>query len=92
MPEANGADGGNPPRRAHHDHPAAGQLEGFMHCELDAAARRVIVRHLLTGCEQCIEVTRRIFSLGSEKPLAALYPGELPEADEGEETDSDQAE
>ena len=44
----------------HHD---SRLLECFLRNELQGAERRVVVRHLLTGCPQCVAVTRRVWSL-----------------------------
>jgi tetratricopeptide (TPR) repeat protein len=46
------------------DHPDPRRLERFMHGEADHGERRRIVRHLLAGCTQCAQVTRRLWSLG----------------------------
>lgn len=45
-------------------HPDAGLLEGLLRGGLSAAERRVVVRHLLTGCPRCVEVTGHYWSLG----------------------------
>lgn len=45
-------------------HPAPGLLEAFMRNEVTAPNRLRIVRHLLSGCPQCVAVTRRVWSLG----------------------------
>ena len=50
-------------------HPDRGLLEKFMHDKVDAPERRLVVRHLLTGCPRCVKVTRRCWTLGS-RPLA----------------------
>ena len=47
-------------------HPAPAQLEDFMRGILDAAGRRAVVRHLLTGCPRCVAVTGHCWSLGSK--------------------------
>ncbi|HSF43944.1 MAG TPA: hypothetical protein VLT87_29400 [Thermoanaerobaculia bacterium] len=44
-------------------HPDSRLLECFLRNELQGAERRVVVRHLLTGCPQCVAVTRRVWSL-----------------------------
>lgn len=50
------------------DHPDAGLLERFMRGELSGASGRAecrkIVRHLLAGCPQCVQVTGRLWALG----------------------------
>lgn len=45
-------------------HPKPGMLERFMREELGRAEVAGLVRHLLTGCPQCVEVTRRLWNLG----------------------------
>src|SRR5215213_7614404 len=44
-------------------HPDSRLLECFLRNELQGAERRAVVRHLLTGCPQCVAVTRRVWSL-----------------------------
>lgn len=46
------------------DHPATMDLERFMRGGLGRAATRELVRHMLTGCPQCLAVTRRLWTLG----------------------------
>jgi hypothetical protein len=46
------------------DHPDPLLLERFMRNETGAEESRRIVRHLLTGCERCVAVTRRLWCLG----------------------------
>lgn len=53
------------------DHPDPLLLERFMRNEAGGEERRRIVRHLLAGCERCVAVTRRLWSLGD-----AGRPGE----------------
>lgn len=45
-------------------HPPERQLERFMRGELERQERHAIVRHLLAGCQRCITVTSRLWSLG----------------------------
>jgi hypothetical protein len=45
-------------------HPKTTLLEAFMHGELSRAEAAGLVRHLLTGCPRCAEVTRRLWALG----------------------------
>jgi hypothetical protein len=45
-------------------HPDLHQLERFMRGELSGTAARTIVRHLLAGCPQCVQITRRFWALG----------------------------
>jgi hypothetical protein len=45
-------------------HPPAEDLRRFMRGELERSEARELVRHLLTGCPQCLEVTSRLWDLG----------------------------
>jgi hypothetical protein len=54
------------------DHPDPLLLERFMRNETGAEESRRVVRHLLAGCERCVAVTRRLWSLGD----VAGPPGE----------------
>lgn len=47
-------------------HPTSLALKGFMLGELPRAEARAIVRHLLRGCPQCVQVTGRLWSLGEQ--------------------------
>lgn len=56
-------------------HPGQDCLERFFRRELSRAERRTVVRHLLTGCPTCLQVTRRLWSLGEPpKPRIRLVP------------------
>lgn len=50
------------------EHPDVRVLERFMRSELQGRERRTIVRHLLTGCPECVAVTRQLWSFGEERP------------------------
>lgn len=50
------------------DHPDTSLLEGLLRGELSAAECRTVVRHLLTGCPSCVQVTRHGWPLGSKIP------------------------
>jgi hypothetical protein len=52
-------------------HPSAEELRSFMRGELKRPEIRDLVRHLLTGCPECLEVTRRLWDLG-ERSLRLL--------------------
>jgi tetratricopeptide (TPR) repeat protein len=67
------------------EHPDPGILESFMRGELPAAERRGLVRHLLTGCPQCLVVTGRCWSLGTPGAAIPEIP-EIPETPETPET------
>lgn len=45
------------------EHPDSQLLLRFLRCEVEGEERRIVVRHLLTGCPQCVAVTRRVWSL-----------------------------
>lgn len=65
-------------------HPDSQLLERFMRNELQGQERRLVVRHLLTGCPQCVSVTRKIWSLGDGRgpdlPWATLDTPDAAEA------------
>lgn len=71
------------------NHPSQADLKRFMRGELPRPEVRAIVRHLMAGCPECLEVTRRLFELGERPPgfeaslryLAALIR-ERPARDE----------
>jgi hypothetical protein len=52
-------------------HPSAEELRSFMRGELKRSEVRDLVRHMLTGCPECLEVTRRLWDLG-ERSLRVL--------------------
>jgi hypothetical protein len=45
-------------------HPHPKQLKRFMSSELPRPEVALIVRHLLQGCPECVQVTRRLWYLG----------------------------
>ena len=49
-------------------HPDPQILERFMRNEAGAQERRAVVLHLLTGCAQCVAVTRRLWILAETPP------------------------
>lgn len=57
------------------EHPEPRSLELFLRDEAPAAERRRIVRHLLTGCPDCLEKTRRLWSSTGPGGPAPSYPG-----------------
>ncbi len=57
------------------EHPEPRSLELFMRDELPAEERRRIVRHLLTGCPDCVEKTRRLWVLTGSGEPSPSYPG-----------------
>ncbi|HEX9940503.1 MAG TPA: hypothetical protein VGG03_00690 [Thermoanaerobaculia bacterium] len=54
-------------------HPDPQALARFLRGASSRLEARVIVRHLLTGCAQCVRMTRRLWALGDE---ALGGPGE----------------
>jgi hypothetical protein len=44
-------------------HPDSTQLERFLRGEASRAEVRSVVRHLLTGCPECVAVTRLVWGL-----------------------------
>jgi hypothetical protein len=52
-------------------HPEANELGRFMRGELPRLEARVVVRHLLAGCRECLQVTRLFWKLGNP-PLRLL--------------------
>ena len=69
------------PVRSHY--PDEKQLERFMRLDLSRPEVIQIVRHLMTGCSCCLEVTRRFWERGE---LAAPIPRGSAEAREGKST------
>ena len=49
-------------------HPSPDLLKRFVGGTLDSDERRRVVRHLLTGCPTCQEVTRELLQAPSELP------------------------
>jgi len=45
------------------------ELERFMLGTLRGIEARIVVRHLLTGCQQCLKVTRQLWRFGDEALL-----------------------
>jgi hypothetical protein len=60
-------------------HPSPADLERFMRGEMEEAERQAIVRHLLTGCEKCREVTARLWNHGARRPLSLIEMLAQPE-------------
>jgi hypothetical protein len=48
---------------ARQDHPDRTQLERFISGDLPRTEVASIVRHMLTGCPQCLQVTRQLWEL-----------------------------
>jgi hypothetical protein len=55
-------------------HPAPDELHRFMRGALPGPEVRAVVRHLLTGCAECLQVTRRLWSLADRAPLDPENP------------------
>ncbi len=49
-------------------HPSPNLLKRFLDGTLDAAGRRRVVRHLLTGCPDCRKITRELLQGQTEIP------------------------
>ncbi len=49
-------------------HPAEHELQTFLTGVLPPPEAALVVRHLLTGCPQCLKVTRPLWQLMEEKP------------------------
>jgi hypothetical protein len=49
------------------DHPPEQDLRRFMKGELTRPEAREVVRHLLTGCPQCKQVTQRLWTLSDRR-------------------------
>jgi hypothetical protein len=58
-------------------HPEPADLQRFMRGESTFAERRAVVRHLMTGCPQCLQVTCSIWRLG-EEALGTTLPRRAP--------------
>jgi len=69
------------------DHPDPQILESFMRDETTRDENRAVVRHLLVGCGECLQVTRRLWRLGETRlepmPSAAGAEAALLEARRG---------
>ncbi len=55
------------PQAFRRSHPPAEQLKRFMHGELSRAEGLPIVRHMLSGCSECLKVTRPLWELTEQK-------------------------
>ena len=52
----------------------------FMQCRLSREETRKVLLHLLTGCPQCLQVTRRLWQFGEEARLKIPAEGALSKA------------
>jgi hypothetical protein len=66
----------DPPENSPAAHPEPELLERLLRGELNPADRRRVVRHLLTGCPRCVEVTHPVWALAGE-------PAGAPPEEEG---------
>jgi hypothetical protein len=57
-----------------HDHPDRDLLQRFLRGEASREGKTVVVRHLLTGCMECVAVTRPAWGMAGslEEELEAL--------------------
>ena len=58
------------PPAVHWSHPQKEQLERFLRGELSRLDVLPIVRHLLSGCTECLKVTRPLWELMEPGPKA----------------------
>jgi hypothetical protein len=56
------------PPAVHWSHPQEEQLKRFMRGELSLPEVRQIVRHMLSGCTECLKVTRPLWALMQKEP------------------------
>ena len=57
------------------EHPEPAELERFLRGEASRAEARVLVRHLLAGCAECVQVTHPLWEL-ADRPLLDIEEGE----------------
>ena len=67
-------------------HPDEKQLERFMRLDLSRPEVVPLVRHLMTGCRRCREVTRRFWELGES---ATPIPRGVPKPERGNQQRSE---
>ena len=65
------------------EHPQPDALLRFLRAESPRAEACAIVRHLLTRCPQCLQVTRPLWRLGDEA-LRRLRNGRVPALEAGD--------
>ncbi|HEX4963085.1 MAG TPA: hypothetical protein VF173_19800 [Thermoanaerobaculia bacterium] len=53
---------------SHREHPGPDVLLRFLRGEAALAESSTVVRHLLTGCRECLAVTRPVWELAEQKP------------------------
>jgi hypothetical protein len=66
-------------------HPDEEELARFFRGELPRSAAGPIVRHLLTRCPRCAQVTRRLWELGDGEPGSGVNEETEGEDGGGEE-------
>jgi hypothetical protein len=54
---------------SYREHPRLDVLLRFLRGEAALAEARAVVRHLLAGCRECLQVTRHLWRFGDEAPL-----------------------
>ncbi|MBW8875933.1 MAG: hypothetical protein JF614_13285 [Acidobacteria bacterium] len=64
------------------EHPQPDALLRFMRAESPRAEACAVVRHLLTRCPQCLQVTRQLWRLG-EEALLKRRKGRVPALEAG---------
>lgn len=61
-------------------HPTEGQLSDLLRGDMPKDEVRAIVRHLLTGCSECLRVTRKLWNLGVLPPYLKVLVEEADAA------------
>ncbi|HVT15962.1 MAG TPA: hypothetical protein VHQ90_07235 [Thermoanaerobaculia bacterium] len=65
-------------------HPDPALLEKLMRNDLDAAERRRVVRHLVSGCSRCVAITSQLWALGDPPDPSPAEAPAMPAADPGD--------
>jgi len=60
-------------------HPNRAELETFMRGEMPSLRAAGVVRHLITGCSVCLQVTRRLWNFGEPSNNRRDRLAELPD-------------
>jgi hypothetical protein len=62
------------PRLGQAAHPSERELAGFMRGTASREEAKTVVRHLLTRCQTCLELTMRLWCLGDRAPTKKIAP------------------
>src|SRR6185295_9489161 len=65
------------PSELHRTHPSAGEIQSLGRGELSRAARRKVIRHLLTGCDVCHQATTHLLPLETSASRGERQPSRL---------------